>query len=115
MVAIQVYKISTAKNDKLPKHSEIVQEQEINPNGFAYARDMPKNEQNYTWYAVSEDEHLTLLTIEDLVVEKAGTMLYLPVIRCLDLSCCEMLACQYVRMRTSECYTGVIVQANPSI
>jgi len=42
MVAIQVYKISTAKYEKLPKHCEIVQEQEINPNGFAYARDMPK-------------------------------------------------------------------------
>ncbi|DBB00568.1 hypothetical protein WJX82_008165 [Trebouxia sp. C0006] len=78
MVAIQVYKISTAKNDKLPKHSEIVQEQEINPNGFAYARDMPKDEQNCTWYVVGEDEHLMLLTIEDLVVEKDGTMLYLP-------------------------------------
>jgi len=52
MVAIQVYKISTAKNDKLPKHSAIAQEQEINPICFAYARDMPKNEQNCTWYVV---------------------------------------------------------------
>lgn len=115
MVAIQVYKISTAKNDKLPKHSEIVQEQEINPNGFAYARDMPKDEQNYTWYVVGEDEHLTLLTIEDLVVEKDGTMLYLPVNPRLDLSRSQLPACQYVRMHTSGCYTGVIVQANPSI
>ena len=79
MVAIQVYRISTAKNGKLPKHSEVVQEQEINPDGFAYARDMPKDEQNYTWYAVGEDDKLLLLTIEDLVVEKDGTILYLPV------------------------------------
>ncbi len=115
MVAIQVYKISTAKNDKLPKHSEIVQEQEINPNGFAYARDMPKDQQNCTWYVVGEDEHLTLLTIEDLVVEKDGTLLYLPVLYCPDLSCSQLLACQYVRMHTSECHTGVVVQVNPSI
>ena len=112
MVAIQVYKISTAKNGKLPKHSEIVQEQEINPNGFAYARDMPKDEQNYSWYVVGEDEHLTLLTIEDLVVEKDGTMLYLPVIPSLS---CSLLACRYVRMHTSDCYAGVFVQANPSV
>ncbi len=108
MATIPVYKISTAKNGKLPKHSEVFQDQEINPSGFAYARDMPKDEQNYTWYAVAEDEQLLLLTIEDLVVEKEGTMLYLPVwthspFRVLFYSIC-MHACR----------SGIVVQESLS-
>ena len=112
MVAIQVYRISTAKNGKLPKHSEVVQEQEINPDGFAYARDMPKDEQNYTWYAVGEDDKLLLLTIEDLVVEKDGTILYLPVSASFERTFDTPQVYVYASsLRPNGC-VGVVVQAN---
>ena len=78
-MSIPVYEIANAKHDKIPKHSEVVQDQEIKPNGFAYVRDLPHEQRNYTWYAVKEDDHVALLGIQDLIVEKEGTKLYLPV------------------------------------
>ena len=78
-MSIPVYEIANAKHDKIPKHSEVVQDQEIKPNGFAYVRDLPQEQRNYTWYAVKEDDHVALLGIQDLIVQKDGTKLYLPV------------------------------------
>ena len=77
MTTIPVYKISTAKG-KLPKDAEIERDQNID-NGFAYARDLLKDQQNYNYYAVTEDDDLQLFTIGDQVIAKEGIMLFMPV------------------------------------
>lgn len=77
MSTIPVYKISTAKG-KLPRDAEVDRDVNID-NGFAYARDLPKDQENCTYYAVTEDNDLLLFTIGDQVIAKEGTMLFMPV------------------------------------
>ncbi|KAL3162271.1 hypothetical protein ABBQ32_009963 [Trebouxia sp. C0010 RCD-2024] len=76
MSTIPVYKISTAKG-KLPRDAEVDRDVNID-NGFAYARDLPKDQENCTYYAVTEDNDLLLFTIGDQVIAKEGTMLFMP-------------------------------------
>ena len=110
-MSIPVYQIANAKHDKLPKHSEVVQDQEIKPNGFAYIRDVPEEQKNYTWYAVKEDDHVVLLGIEDLIVQKDGTKLYLPVRRGAQACSRTPSVCMHTRI----CHAGVFGQANPQL
>lgn len=77
MTTIPVYKIDTAKG-KLPRDAEVDRDANVE-NGFAYARDLPKDQQNSTYYAVTEDDDLKLFTIGDQVIAKEGTMLFVPV------------------------------------
>ena len=77
MTTIPVYKIDTAKG-KLPKKAEVEGDQNIE-NGFAYARGLSKDRQNYNYYAVTEDDESKLFQIGDHVVSKEGTFLFLPV------------------------------------
>lgn len=93
VMSIPVYRIANAKHDKIPKGSEIVDEQDIKANGFAYVRDLPEDKRNYTWYVVKEDDHVVLLGIQDLVVDKDGTKLYLPVTWSSDECCCRLCIC----------------------
>ena len=77
MTTIPVYKIDTAKG-KLPKNAEVDRDANID-NGFVYARDLPKDQQNCTYYAVTENDDLLLFTVGDQVIAKEGTMLFMPV------------------------------------
>lgn len=77
MTTIPVYKIDTAKG-RLPRDAQVDRDANID-NGFAYARDLPKDQQNCTYYAVTEDNDLKLFTIGDQVIAKEGTMLFVPV------------------------------------
>lgn len=86
MTTIPVYKVDTAEG-KLPKKAEVDRDQNIEQ-GFAYARDLPKDQQNYTYYAVTEDDDLQLFQIGDQVVAKEGTFLFMPVM-CFCLSACR--------------------------
>ena len=78
MTTIPVYKIDTAKG-KLPRNAQVERDQDIEQ-GFAYARDLPKDQQNWTYYAVTEDNDLQLFQIGDQVIAKEGTMLFMPVL-----------------------------------
>ena len=80
MTTIPVYKIDTAKG-KLPRDAEVDHDANIE-NGFVYARDLPKDQQNYNYYAVTETDDLKLFTIGDQVISKEDTMLYMPVDSC---------------------------------
>ena len=80
MTTIPVYKIDTAKG-KLPRDATIDHDANIE-NGFVYARDLPKDQQNYNYYAVTEDDDLKLFTIGDQAIAKEGTMLFMPVSGC---------------------------------
>ena len=95
MTTIPVYKIDTAKG-KLPKDAEVDRDANIE-NGFAYARDLPKDQQNFNYYAVTEDDDLKLFSIGDQVIAKEGAMLFMPVCCCAATSCLSKI-CYYVCM-----------------
>lgn len=98
MSTISVYKIGTAKG-KLSRDAEVYRDVNID-NGFTYARDLPKDEQNCTYYAVTEDNDLQLFTIGDQVIAKEGTMLFMPV--CLVLLSMLSRPCACMHMHTVD-------------
>lgn len=112
MTTIPVYKIETAKG-KLPRDAEVDHDANIE-NGFVYARDLPKDQQNYNYYAVTETDDLKLFTIGDQVISKEDTMLYMPVDSCASYQPKQsILICMHASVR--HAFAGVPGQAHLAV
>lgn len=113
MTTIAVYKIDTAKG-KLPRDAEVHHDANIE-NGFVYARDLPRDQQNYNYYAVTEDDDLKLFTIGDQFIAKEGTMLFMPVGGCPSTRCPSKYANTYACISSTKVFAGVPGQAHPAV